>query len=87
MAGPAPTYVFLALNFLFQLRLKFKKTPALTLPQAQRLVMVVLPPASLNMKKALRIIQYRTIRNYLACKSHREKRLLQLELLFVSVSL
>ncbi len=49
--------------------------------------MVVLPLASLNMKKALEIIRYHTLRNYVAYKSHRKKRLLQLELSFVKVSL
>ncbi len=33
------------------------KTPALTLPQAQKLIMVVLPLASLNTKQALEIIR------------------------------
>ena len=80
-------YVFLALNFLFQLRLKFKKTPALTLPQAQRLVMVVLLLVSLNKKQALEIIRYHTRRNYAACKSHRKKCLLEMKILYTKMSL
>ena len=78
---------FLLSTSFFNYALNLKKTPALTLPQAQRLVMVVLPLASLNIKQALEIIHYHTQRNYVAYKSHRKKRLLQLELFSVNVSL
>jgi hypothetical protein len=67
-------YVFLALHFLFRLRLRLKKTPALTLPQAHRLMSVVLPHRFLKPKKVMGIVRCHTRRNDVAYKSHRKKR-------------
>jgi SRSO17 transposase len=72
------TYVFLGLHFLFCLLLRFKKTPALTLPQARRLVAAVLPLHSLNLKGAIEIVKYHTHRNFVAHRSHRKKKLAKL---------
>jgi hypothetical protein len=52
-----------------------KKTPALTLPQAHRLVVAVLPLRSLTLQGAIEIVSYHTHRNDIAYKSHRKKRL------------
>jgi len=50
-----------------------KKTPALTLPQAQRLVAATFPLNSLTLKGTIKIIKYHTRRNYVAYISHRKK--------------
>ncbi len=52
-----------------------KKTPALTLLQARKLVVTVLPLRSLNVQDALAILRYYNIRNHIAYKSHRKKRM------------
>jgi hypothetical protein len=52
-----------------------KKTPALTLPQAHRLIVAVLPLRSLTLQGAIEIVRYHTRRNDIAYKSHRKKRL------------
>ena len=52
-----------------------KKTPALTLPQAHRLVTAVLPHRSLSLQGVIEIVRYHTRRNDIAYKSHRKKRL------------
>lgn len=81
-------YVFLALHFLLGLRLTYKKTPALTLPQAQRLIAAVLPMTSLkNRGYVLQIVAYHTIRNFVAYRSHRKKSNVQATRLFLDVSL
>ncbi len=56
------TYVILGLHFLLRLRLDNKKSPTLTLPQAQQLIATVLPLASINTKEALAIVHYHTQR-------------------------
>ena len=80
-------YVFLGLHFLFCLRLRFKKSPALTLPQARRLVAAVLPRHSLNLKGAIEIVKYHTHRNFVAHRSHRKKKLAKLRSQKTKVSL
>jgi hypothetical protein len=52
-----------------------KKTPALTLPQAYRLVVTVLPLRSLTPRGAIELVSYHTRRNDIAYKSHRKKHL------------
>ena len=71
-------FVFLALHFLLRLRIQFKKkAPALTLPQAKRLV-----AALFNEKKTLgrtrTILAYHTRRNHIAYRSHRRKKMAEL---------
>jgi len=66
-------YVFLALHFLLRLRIRLKKTPALTLPQARLLLAAVLPCRTLT--PALALVRYHTRRNYIAYRSHRKARL------------
>ena len=68
------TYVFLALHLLLRLRLKFKKTPLLTVPLVRRLLATVLPMRSLTMKGAIEIVAYHLKRNLTAYESHRKKR-------------
>ncbi len=52
-----------------------KKTPALTLPQAHRLIVAVLPHRFLSIQGVIEIVIYHTRRNDIAYKSHRKKRL------------
>ena len=60
---------------LLRLRLRFKKTPMLTLPQVRWLLAAVLPLKSLDIGEALEILRYHTIRNHRAYLSHGKKRL------------
>lgn len=66
-------YVFLALQFLLRLQLRFKKTPALTLPQAHRLVAAVFPHRSLTFQRVNEIVI--RVAMILSYKSNRKKRL------------
>ena len=59
--------------FFFNCESNLKKTPALTLPQAQRLMAAALPLRTLTAKGALAIVRYHTWRNHLAYVSHRKK--------------
>jgi len=63
----------LRFTFCYVYALGLKKTPALTLPQARKLVVTVLPLRSLNVQDALAILRYHNIRNHIAYKSHRKK--------------
>jgi SRSO17 transposase len=69
------TLCILAHHFLVkvQQRLK-KKAPALTLPQAQLLLAVVLPRRDFNPRWALEVLGYRQQRNHAAYLSHRKRR-------------
>ena len=72
-------FVFLAQLFLLRLRDRFKKkSPTLTLPQAQLLVAAVLEEGRVTTSRALQIVEYYTKRNHVAWKAHREARLRQL---------
>lgn len=71
-------FVFLAQLFLLQLRDGFKKSPTLTLPQAQLLVAAVLEEGRITKSRALQIVQYYTKRNYVAWKAHGKTRLREL---------
>ena len=53
-----PLAGFIAQLFLLKLRHKFKKTPALTLPQATLLMKAVLPIKSYDKKKIIEILKY-----------------------------
>jgi SRSO17 transposase len=69
------TYVFLSLHFLLRLRLKFKKTPLLTLPLVRTMLTTVLPLRSLTAKGAIEVVRYQLRRNLIAYVSHRKKAL------------
>ena len=58
------TCVILAILFLLRLRLQSKKTPMLTFPQAQRLVVASFSEQELKMIKAIEILKYNTRRNH-----------------------
>jgi SRSO17 transposase len=59
-------YVFLALHFLTRLRIRFKKSPALTLPQARLLIATIFERRTLSLNKALEIVKNHTKRNHIA---------------------
>jgi hypothetical protein len=72
--------VFLAQLFLVRLQIKFKKkTPALTLPQARRLMAASFPEPKRDSSNLLIVLDYRTRRNYQAYKSHRKLRMQELK--------
>jgi hypothetical protein len=64
-----------------------KKTPALTLPQAQRLIAAALPLRSLTLKGAIERVRYHTLRNYVAYTSHRKKAVAKAKLLNMKMTL
>ena len=66
-------YVFLGLHFMLRLQIRFKKKPALTLPQAQRLIAATFHLRSLTSEGAIEIVRYHTLRNYVAYISHKKK--------------
>lgn len=67
------TYVFIALLFLLQLRLKgLIKIPSLTLPQALRLLVATIIENVITVEKVIKILKYYTIRNYTAYLSHKK---------------
>jgi len=55
-----------------------KKAPALTLPQARRLIEAVLPVVPYEVAYTLKIIRYYQARNYKAYRSHRQTKLKKL---------
>ena len=71
--------VFLAQLFLVRLQLKFKKSPALTLPQARLLLECSLPDPKRESSYVLILLEYHTRRNYQAYQSHRKRRMLELK--------
>ena len=64
-----------------------KKTPALTLPQAQRLIAAALPLRSLTLEGAIQMVRYHTLRNYVAYVSHRKKAIAKAKSLKIKMSL
>jgi hypothetical protein len=72
--------VFLAQLFLLRLQRKFKKTPALTLPQARLLIEGCFPEPKRQPGYVLILLAYHTRRrNYQAYKSHRKRRMKELK--------
>ena len=64
-----------------------KKTPALTLPQAQRLIAATFPLRSLTSEGAIEMIKYYTHRNHVAYISHRKKAVAKAKALNMKLSL
>jgi hypothetical protein len=64
-----------------------KKTPALTLPQAQRLIAAALPLRSLTLEGAIEMVKYYTLRNYVAYVSHRKKAVAKAKLFNMKMTL
>jgi len=64
-----------------------KKTPALTLPQAQKLVAATFRLNSLTLKGAIKIIKYHTHRNHNAYIAHRKKAVAKAKSLNIKLSL
>ncbi|HWQ34976.1 MAG TPA: hypothetical protein VNQ79_19180 [Blastocatellia bacterium] len=69
----------LAHHFLVRLRLKMKKSPALTLSQSKALMWSVLGLPELDFKLALEIVIYHQKRNFAAYCSDRKRALKLLE--------
>ena len=64
-----------------------KKTPALTLPQAQRLIAVTFSLRSLTLEGTIEMVKYNTRRNHVAYVSHRKKAVAKAKALKLDVSL
>ncbi len=74
------TLVILAHFFLVRLKLQLKeKAPNLTLPQAVLLLKASLPQPELDLEKTVRVVNYYQERHEAARKSHRKRRLAQLQ--------
>jgi hypothetical protein len=71
--------VFLAQLFLLRLQIEFKKTPALTLPQARLLIERSFPELKRQLSYVLILVEYHTRRNYQAYQSHRKRRMKELK--------
>ena len=66
-------YVFIAHLFTLDRRLKFKKPPILTMPQAKRLITAALTGSRSMVRKAIKDVDYHMRRNYIAYLSHPKK--------------
>jgi len=64
-----------------------KKTPALTLPQAQRLIAATFPLRSLTLEGTIEMVKYYTQRNHVAYISHRKKGVAKAKALNMKLSL
>lgn len=72
------TMTLLAHHFLVRVRLRLKKSPALTVPQARELLNVVLPKRGFDAHAALALIQYYQRLNHIAYLAHRKRTLKRL---------
>jgi len=66
-------FVFIAHLFTTEVRMRFKKTPVLTMPQAWRLIAAAFTHDPAVVRKALANLEYYLRRNYVAYRSHRKK--------------
>jgi len=64
-----------------------KKTPALTLPQAQRLIAATFRLRSLTLEGTIEMLKYYTRRNHIAYISHRKKGVAKAKTLNMNLSL
>jgi len=71
-------FVMIAHLFLTEIRMQFKKTPVLTMPQAYRLVWAALTRDPQKMRKALSELMCHMKCNYIAYQSHRKKKMMLL---------